>query len=220
MQRLCALPDYSAEPRVLFMVRTWDPADTPTASAQERDERTRINTMRAECIQLLRKELGPYFYGGFVRTRHAIAHYPSLLLPDHSFSAKPQYLAALRSFPICIATTGLYGSIGWKLAEYVAFSKAIVSERLNYTVPGPFRHGTHYLEFSSPEQCVHNAVTLMSDHALRCSLILNNAHYYNDFVRPDSMILKSLLTAFSICNQTPAAWPEQTDRASRAVSGQ
>lgn len=36
---------------------------------------------------------------------------------------------------ICITTTGLHRSIGWKFAEYIAASKAIVTEKLNYS-PG------------------------------------------------------------------------------------
>jgi hypothetical protein len=101
----------------------------------------------------------------------------------------------LRSHPICVATTGLHGSIGWKLGEYVAFSKAIVSEKLVFGVPGDFAPEKHYIEFSSPEGCVEAAVRLVENRDLRARLMSNNAAYYRKYVRPDSLINNALTVA-------------------------
>ncbi|MBV1906550.1 MAG: hypothetical protein KUG75_10760, partial [Pseudomonadales bacterium] len=100
-------------------------------------------------------------------------------------------------YPICVATTGLHQSIGWKFAEYIAFSKAILSETLNFEVPGKLSEGMNFLEFTSAEACVENASILMSDHELRKKLMLNNAIYYHKNMRPDNLILRTILTALN-----------------------
>ena len=99
----------------------------------------------------------------------------------------------LREFPIGIATTGLHGSIGWKLAEYVSYSKAIVTEKLNYRVPGHFEKELNYLDFVSPEGCVESAARLFQNYSLRCQLMINNYRYYQSYLRPDSLVLNTLL---------------------------
>jgi hypothetical protein len=103
---------------------------------------------------------------------------------------------AARIWLICVATTGLHGSIGGKFAEYVCLSKAILSEKLQYAVPGDLREGRNYLEFTTADECVEQAWRLFSDRALRNRLMCNNARYYNAWLRPDMLILNSLLTAY------------------------
>ena len=114
----------------------------------------------------------------------------------------PQYKSGSRFlFMIFQATTGLHGSVGWKFAEYVAFAKAIVSEPLNCEVPGDFKPGQNYLTFRSPTELVEQASTLFSDNALRHALMTNNARYYLGYVRPDALVLNSLLAALSASSE-------------------
>lgn len=150
--------------------------------------------MRARCIALLRKELGPRFLGGFVPDRFARERYGKLLATE-GLTAREQYFEALRRFPICIATTGLHGTIGWKLAEYVAFSRAILCEPLPCQLPGGFAAGTHYLPFTRPEECVAQAQRLIANRDLRAGMMASNAEYYRAHVRPDSLVLHALVTA-------------------------
>jgi hypothetical protein len=194
---MAAPPDYERPPRVLFMVRTFDPHDAPDRSREKIDERHVINEARAECIRALRAELGDRFYGGFVHTAHAVRHYPQLLVPEGGRAAKGRYIDLLHSFPICVATTGIHGSIGWKFAEYVAFSKAIVSEPLCYRVTGDLAPGRNYLEFAGVDACVASIVRLMEDRELRSSLMANNAAYYERYLRPDVLIWNTIEAALA-----------------------
>jgi len=84
---------------------------------------------------------------------------------------------------------------GWKMAEYVAFSKAILSERLVYETPGSFAPGKNYIEFTSPEECLNGAVRLIEDVALRQQLMRSNAAYYRDYLRPDALVRNALKIA-------------------------
>jgi hypothetical protein len=194
MSLMQAEPDLHADPNVLFSVAAYDPYDDPARAQEKIDDRIFINETRARCIRLLKDALGPRFSGGFSHSRFAVEHYPDLVVPAGSTS-QVNYVDALKSFPICVATTGLHGSTGWKLAEYVAFSKAIVSERLVYEVPGTFAPGKNYIEFTSPEECLNGAVRLIEDVALRQQLMQSNATYYRDYLRPDALVRNALRTA-------------------------
>jgi hypothetical protein len=194
LRQIEAPPQPDAAPRVLFLAAAYDPYDQSDRAQEKIEERIAINEHRARCIGLLRKELGSHFLGGLSPTPFAVAHYPGLLV-ERERSIQLNYLRTLREFPICVATTGLHGSTGWKLAEYVAFSKAIVSERLRYAIPGDFAPGGNYLEFDSPEECVERCVKLMTDPALRCALMHNNASYYRAYLRPDSLVWNALAAA-------------------------
>jgi hypothetical protein len=195
IQSMQALPDYDAPARILFNVKAFDPHNERNRSAEKIEERVLINEMRAACIRKLRAEFGASFFGGFVPSRYARKHFPNELVPDPSLAAKRNYMKLLQAHPICVATTGLHGSIGGKFAEYVCLSKAILSETLNYRVPGDLREGTHYLEFATADECVEQAHRLVSDRELRGQLMSNNTRYYNAWLRPDMLILNSLLTA-------------------------
>lgn len=193
LHRMHCPPKFDQEPRVIFMARAWDPDDVPPGlPAKTKEDLGRINDMRADCIQLLRKELGKQFYGGFSHNSYATRHYKGLLIEDASMSRKKNYVSLLHQHPICIATTGLQGSIGWKMAEYVAFSKSIVSEKLRYVVPGDFKSGRNYLEFDTPDSCLQQTVRLIEDRSLRQQMMEGNWHYYQTYMVPDKLVLRTI----------------------------
>lgn len=188
-----AMPALDQEPRVLLMVRAWDPnSDPPGLPEQEKEDRMRINDLRATCIRRLREELGSLFYGGFIQTDYAMKTYGALTLDDSAISGKKNYLTALKKYPICIATAGLHGSIGWKMGEYIAFAKAIVSERLSCEVPAGFQSGANYLEFETAEGCLQKTVNLIENKQLRHTIMQNNRSYYETHLRPDKLVLRTL----------------------------
>jgi hypothetical protein len=127
---------------------------------------------------LLRRTFGDRFLGGFSHTDYAVRNYNALLLVNKSDSSQVNYLRLMNRHAVCVATTGLHGSIGWKMGEYVPFSNAIVSERLNSEVPGDFKPGTNFLEFTNPEECVDAVDTLRSNADLRLAMMKPNSLYY------------------------------------------
>lgn len=183
-------PPLGIEPRVLFMVGLWDPANAARHDPSRIPEFEAINRTRSGCVRQLREAFGASFYGGTQRSSFAARYAPDTLLVDTSVSSKRSYLRKVRDSAICIATTGLHGSNGCKLGEYVALSRAIVSEPLRYQVPGPFAAETHYLEFETPEQCVAQVRRLVQDTGLRQRLMRNNWDYYNGWMRPDALAMR------------------------------
>jgi hypothetical protein len=192
IENMHSSPDSLQDERVLFITRAWNPSDNPERSNEKKTERICLNEMRARCIELLRREFGNRFLGGFLHTAYAIKNYEHVLLPDDRMSAKENYIKLVTRSPVCVATAGLHGSNGWKIGEYVAFSKAIASERLNYQIPGDFRPGENYLEFDAPEGCVEAVYRLVSDSTLRWRMMQKNCEYYLNYLRPDSLIRRTL----------------------------
>lgn len=180
------------EPGVLFLTRTWEPDGSPLHGMPGRED---INHMRAECIRLLREQFGKNCIAGFSVTPYAVNKYPKLLATVDT--SKLHYLKMLKEFAtVCVASTGLHGSIGWKFGEYVAFSKAIISEPLNYVVPD-FYVDRNYQEFRTPKACVE-AVQALLDDPERCMRMRRmNAAYYESHLRPDKLVANTLELAWT-----------------------
>lgn len=195
-----SLPAFDRNPSIIFCTRVWNPAeldDFPDErnASQVRIERDQINVMRADCIRACRKEFGPRFDGGFAQDDYARKLFPDCLIADRSLSLRSRYLDRMKSAAIGIATTGLHGSVGWKMAEYVAASRAIVSEPLDAEAPGEFEKGKNYLEFSSAGNCVAAVSDLLGNHDLRWRMMMRNFEYYRNYLEPSQLVLNSLLLA-------------------------
>jgi hypothetical protein len=181
--------------RVLFLTQAWDPNDPPWRDRATRLQREEVNEMRAGCIERLRREFGARVLTGFANTEFAARRYPSLLVANEGLTEKRNYLSIVRRCEICVTTTGLHDSNGWKLGEYVAFGKAIVSEQLKHVVPGGFAQGKNYLPFSTADECAQAVDTLLSKPELRDEMKRTNLDYYHKHVRPDRLVLNTLRAA-------------------------
>jgi hypothetical protein len=107
-------------------------------------------------------------------------------------TTKRQYLRLLAEHPICVTSGGLHRSLGWKLGEYVALSKAIVTERLAFEVPGEFAEGKNYLSYADAKGCVAAVKRLVHDQALRGSMMQSNRDYFLNHLRPDRLVANAL----------------------------
>jgi len=184
-------PNFSLEPNVIFMVNLWDPDDT---KAKYKEERYIINQMRVECVQKLNKEFGSRFRGGFLPNNYSRKLYPDFLTSNPRDFLFGNYMNILKNYSIGVATTGLHKSIGWKFAEYIAFSKAIVSEILHYEAPGLVT-GKHYSEFTTSDGCVEQVTRLMEDKPLRDQMMIDNHAYYCNYLSPDRLVWNALMIA-------------------------
>jgi hypothetical protein len=184
-------PEADAAPQVLFMCRAW-PASVAVETDYLRTDREAVNEMRASCIRAARVEFGARFFGGFAVDEFAQREYGDCLLPDHRASERHAFLSRVRTSAVCVATTGLHGSIGWKMAEYVAASRAIVSEPLRYQVPGGFAAGRNFIEFDSLDAFIDSVDRVLRDASLRESMRRANWEYYQRWVRPDAQVLRML----------------------------
>ena len=186
------IPRYNNETLVLFLTRVWDPeVQGEFLDEKMKEEREYINRVRADCIIKLRKEFGENFIGGLTPTAFAKKHYPALIV-EKAITRRSNYLRLIRNASTCVATMGLHESNGWKLAEYIAASKSIVSEKLRHTVPGNFNCIDNYLEFTDADQCVDQVTKLEDDKMLAYNMRVNNYIYYHNYLRPDRLVYNTL----------------------------
>lgn len=183
--------DFRENPRVLFLARTWDPNDMD-GPEQEVRQKIAINEMRADCVRRLRSALGDRFTGGIIRSNHAENYCSDCLVPTDLRTDRRSFLRLVETHQICVTTTGQHDSIGWKLAEFLAKGRAVVSEKMRFTVPGPFSEGVNYLSFATGEECVDSCLSLIGDSEARRQMMIANRAYFLGYVSPDSIVRNAL----------------------------
>jgi hypothetical protein len=190
-------PRYSLHPSILFLTKIWSPygeSGESFVSIEDKIEREYINKMRVECVRRLRKEFGNRFIGGLIPSKYTCKNFSEYVV-NPVITNRINFLRLIKNSDICIATMGLYKSNGWKLAEYIAASKAIVTEKLHYAVPGNFSIGVNYLQFNNADECIEQTYKLVNNNDFAFEMKVNNYNYYNSYLRPDSLILNSLIIA-------------------------
>ena len=192
MRRFEIPPAPDRDPVVLFMTRAWNPDNA--SDHRVRDDWSALNESRAAYVRALREEFGSRFHGGLHVDEYSRREYGDCLLPSRSSGSQGAFLERMHRSSICVASTGLMSSIGWKMAEYVAASRAIVAERLRYEVPGDFARDRNYLEYGSTEELLTAVQRLLVDDTLRYGLMRANWAYYHAWVRPDALVLNTILT--------------------------
>ena len=179
-------------PKILFLARLWG-REAELEGDPANEEREKISRDRIEIIRTLRKEYGDAFIGGLNDCPLSRQLAPDLIVP-RELTERRHYLQAVHSSDICIGTTGLHGSIGWKAGEYVAAAKAIVHEEMCYSVTGDFREGVHYLSFRTARECVEAVAQLVENPQRLQTMKQANAAYYRQYLRPDMLVKNTLKT--------------------------
>lgn len=185
--------------RILFLTQLWNDHE-PGFSEEENRERTYINQMRIDIIRALRQRYGDAFIGGLNDSALSREWAPDLIMPAE-YTERKRYLKLVHSCDICIGSMGLFESIGGKTGEYVAAAKAIVNERLHYTVTGDFAEGKHYLSFETVDECLNAVQRLVEDPQLRYAMKKANAAYYQQYLRPDVLVKNTLAVVDSKMEQ-------------------
>jgi len=196
--------DYEYKPllnqhdKILFFTRLWEFEkydDSPIFQAQIEE----INHSRITSIRACKEAFGDRFIGGVYDDPTSHKYAPDLIVPSE-YTNKLNFLDEVKKSNICISTTGLHQSIGWKMGEYVAASRAIISEPLHFELPGDFKDGENFLSFNDNDELVSQIDNLLSDRSKIKNMMDSNHNYYRQYVKPDSMILKSLQKILSIDN--------------------
>ena len=180
------------KPRILFLTRLWDPEEPAVQQYPElQAEWRQVNADRIELLHRLQSAFPAQFTGGVSDNACARRQCPELILPD-KLTGKRAYLHRMQHTEICVASTGLHGSTGWKLAEYVAAGRAIVTEPLRYTLPGGFEEGKNYKTYTSPAECEEQLRQLLADPAAILAMAQHNAAYYQTWLRPEQQVRQAL----------------------------
>jgi hypothetical protein len=101
-----------------------------------------VNPPRARFIEACRRAPELTFEGGFApRRRHDLPEVLSLSAPRRYGIS--EYIEKMRRSAIAFNNPAVHGCLGWKLGEYLALGKAIVTLPLERALPEPLEHGVH-----------------------------------------------------------------------------
>ena len=193
LAQLTSPPTYAGgRPTVIFFCNVHAP--TPEMSAEKQEHRLYLAHSRARLVRNLRKALGERFVGGLMHTEFARREYPDCLADSPRATQRSRYIRTLRQADIGIATTGLHDSIGWKFAEYLAHSKAVVSEALHYFPGSHLKEGTHYLA-ATEDELTETVLGLCESPKKIMRMQANNFNYYGAHLAPHTIALNVIESA-------------------------
>lgn len=177
--------------KVLFITRLWNPASAKTN--YHREQREELNKTRVQLFKQLKAALGNDFTGGVIADEFSKQYCSDALLPA-ALTKRSHYITVLKSCSICVSTTGLHASIPWKLGEYVAASKAILTEPLQYEVPGNFSENKNYRVYQTPEELLSQILFLRQNPETVVNMMKANQLYYQHYLQPGQLIENTLHT--------------------------
>jgi len=186
-------PFRANENKILFYTRLWDPSLNDSIAIKQ--DRTQVNQDRINYIRTCKKEFGSLFNGGLEPNSIALKTAKDLVM-NPKVHTRSHFINKMRESNICLTSTGLFKSTGWKFGEYVAGARAIISEPLHFDLPGDFAVEKNYLSFQNTEELITSIQRLMDDKDLQFNIMNNNFQYYNNYVRPDKLVLNSLLKVY------------------------
>lgn len=198
-------PDEPAERQIFYRTRVYSPREAPDTYRSGRLDA--INNNRVSTIRALKGHFGDRFIGGLRPSRYAQEAYPDCVVRNDP--GLVGHLALSKTCLINVNTAGLHDSTSWKIPEYMAGSRCIVSEPLIYEMPVPLLPRKHYLVFHTPEECVRACRELLDDAAMASAMRRENFLYYTQNVRPAQLMLRSLETALARCLETKAGICEE-----------
>ena len=181
-------PDVALDPVIVFQTRAWAPEEVTNNEEV-------VNEQRVSVVRGLRKAFGNRFVGGLVPTKFAKTHYPDAVTDRPT--RRKAYIRTSKHALIGVYTRGLHHSLAFKLPEYLAASKCIVSEPLRNALPYPLVASRNYLEFQTVDECVTLCDRLLSDPKEAREMRHQNHDYYRQHVRPAEHMLNCLERAFA-----------------------
>lgn len=179
---------------ILFQCRLWDPDQV---ALHNKEDTHNVNMQRIELIRKLKKEFGKSFTGGIQHNSYAEKIAPELIIDTRSDAKRINYIEMVKQSAIVISTAGLLGSNGWKLGEYIALGKCIVSEPITTKLPGVFEAGQHYASYKTTDSCLEELVILIQDKSRIEKFSNNSTDYYHRFLEPAALMQNHINSALS-----------------------
>lgn len=217
--RLCRLPpmvpsfEYQpslpATSTVFYRTRVYEVEKAGNSLAAAEFEK--VNEMRSSTIRALKDGLGSSFIGGLRASPYAQARYPELVMSenwDHR-----QHLEAMRSSLIGVTTAGLFHSIDWKVAEYLAASRVTISQRFQQELPLQPADGREIIYFDTPAECLEQCKALLADPEKAQTIREAGHRFYHNHVKPQSVIRNCINEAKSRNFPGQAPVPSQSSPA-------
>ncbi len=162
-----------------------------------------VNPPRARFIEVCRAARGLEFEGGFApRRRSDIDEVLSLSAPRRYSMA--EYLRKTKRSAVAFNNPAVHDCHGWKLGEFLALGKAIISLPLTRALPAPLRNGEHIHYVDGTRESIAEALEVIrADADYRTYLETNARRWYLEYLEPGALV-KRLLAADRASNEVEA----------------
>ena len=171
----------------------WNPCENYIfhASTLWRKEET-TNIYRANFMEVVNENSSIIFEGGFAPGKDDISDRFNKLTLNFKYSGI-EYLSNTKRSLVVFNTSAVQGCFGWKLGEYLALGKAIISTPLTNTLPSPLVHRKHIHIVNGSKKSISNAIEeIRLNHVYRQELENNSREYFLNYLSPDSVFSRIL----------------------------
>jgi hypothetical protein len=156
------------------------------------DKHQAVNAARAPFVRAGRSLRSITFEGGFAPRRGPMRPEEASLQASRHYPLR-DYLDRLGRSVVALNTPAVHDCFGWKLGEYLALGKAVVSLPLTRTGPAPLVDGQELVVVDGSEAAIVAAVEeLAADRARRHELERAARAYYDRWLRPDVVAARLL----------------------------
>lgn len=146
------------------------------------------NRLRAQYIRSCRS-MSLHFEGGlFTENINGQNGYSDIV--TNQFIHHTDFTEKIKKSMVVFNTPAVWGCHGWKLGEFLAMGKAIISSSFQNEMPGDLKHGKN-IHFVENEQELNEAVKkITTDNAYRETLEKGAAAYYREYIEPSVIVSK------------------------------
>ena len=155
----------------------------------------KTNEMRAIFVRASRRAVGVQFEGGLVQRNGDLENDYSDVVVNLTIPHK-FYLGKIKESKFVFSTPAAWGCHGWKLGEYFALGKAIISTPFYNDIPLGIKHGEN-IHIAGTKDEIYEAVNLInSNDDYRAKLEKGAIDYYNNYIEP-SVVVRRILGQLS-----------------------
>lgn len=152
------------------------------------------NRARLEFIRACQSLDAIQFEGGvFMRARYLVPGYEELVYSRNVTHA--DYITKTRASCVVFNTPSVKWCHSWKLGEYLALGKAIISLPLMRALPAPLEHGVHIHYVDGSSEQIRDALRQISSDAEYRSFLEHNAREYHERYLSPAAMMRRLLDA-------------------------
>lgn len=152
----------------------------------KRENASQVNRLRAAFIRACKSTVSNFEGGLLAKPQYQEFRIYKDVLAGKYFKPS-EYLHKVKKSAVAFNTPAAWGCLGWKLGEFLALGKAIISTPLLNEMPFPFEHGKH-VHFVHAEKDIKCAVEkVVNDRLYRQQLEQGARAYFDKYLSPEAV---------------------------------
>lgn len=185
--------DVGIEPKYVFFVSTyWHLSDVLWGEDHTHEGYDHFvnmaNQNRLSYINVASTIDGIEFEGGLWSSHDEIYNSKGDKISYSHFISTKEYITKTKQSICVFNTPAVWGCHSWKLAEYMAMSKAIISMPLKNELPEPLVDGENVVFVNNEDEMRAAIIKIANDDAFREKLERGAFEYYKKYMAPTSVI--------------------------------